>query len=142
MIAYLDTSALVPLVVDEPTTAACQRLWEDADSVATSRILFVETAAALAQARRLGRLTRRQHRDSIDLLDSLWSELAVMEVDEPVVRRAAYLADRYALRGYDAVHCASAEQLDEQEFVAAAGDQALLDAWLSLGITVFDTNQA
>jgi predicted nucleic acid-binding protein len=142
MIAYLDTSAFVPLLVDEPTTAACQRLWEDADSVTVSRLVFVETAAALAQAHRLGRLTRQQHRDSVDLLDSLWAELAVVEVDELVVRRAASLADRYALRGYDAVHCASAEQLGEEEFVAATGDPALLDAWTSLGIAVFDTNQA
>lgn len=55
MIGYLDTSAFVPLLIDEPTSAACRRFWDDADEVVSSRPRYVETAAALAQARRLGR---------------------------------------------------------------------------------------
>lgn len=45
------------------------------------------------------------------------------------------------MRGYDAVHCASAEQLDDDEVVAAAADQRLLTAWLELGMATYDTNQ-
>ncbi|CFD45369.1 twitching motility protein PilT [Mycobacterium tuberculosis] len=45
------------------------------------------------------------------------------------------------MRGYDAVHCASAEQLDDDEVVAAAADQRLLTAWLGLGMGTYDTNQ-
>lgn len=141
MIVYFDTSAFVPLLIKEPATAACQRLWDDSDSVVTTRMLLVETAAALAQARRLGRLTPGQHRRCLDLLDRLWSELDVVEVDETLVQRAAKLADDFGLRGYDAVHCASAEQVDDEELVAAAGDRALLNAWSSLGLAVSDTGQ-
>ena len=139
MIGYLDTSAFVPLVVAEPSSAACRRLWDDADAVVSSRLLYVETAAALAQARRMDRLTDQQHEASLQLLDQLWSAVDVAEVGEPVVARAAALAHQLALRGYDAVHCASAEQINDEDVVAAAGDQRLLAAWRELGIATFDT---
>jgi uncharacterized protein len=57
------------------------------------------------------------------------------------VTRAADLAHHLSLRGYDAVHCASAEQLDDDDLVAASGDQRLLTAWLELGMATYDTNQ-
>jgi hypothetical protein len=138
VIGYLDTSAFVPLLIAEPTSAACRRFWDDADDVVSSRLLHVETAAALAQARRLGRLTDHEHRTSLQLLDQLWSAVEVAEVDEPLVTRAATLAHQLALRGYDAVHCASAEQVDDEDVVAAANDQRLLNAWTELGIATFD----
>jgi predicted nucleic acid-binding protein len=141
LIGYLDTSAVVPLLVSEPTSAACRRFWDACDSVASSRLLLVEASAALAQARRLGRLQAGQHRASLRLLDRVWGELDVLEADSPTVRRASELAHRLALRGYDAVHCASAEQLADPELVAAAGDRALLAAWTRLGVASFDTTR-
>jgi uncharacterized protein len=141
VIGYLDTSAFVPLLIDEPTSAACRRFWNDADVIVSSRLLYVETAAALAQARRIGRLTEGKHRRGRRRLDQMWSEMDVIDVDEQVVTRAAGLAYRLALRGYDAVHCAAAEQLDDDDVVAASGDQRLLDAWLELGTAIYDTNQ-
>jgi len=141
VIGYLDTSAFVPLLVAEPSSQACRRLWDDADTVASSRLLYVETAAALALARRLGRLSDAAHLHSIELLDQVWSEIDVVEVDDEVATRAADLARQLALRGYDAVHCASAEQLDDPELVAASGDGRLLAAWTELGLATFDTNK-
>lgn len=140
MIGYLDTSALVPLLIGEPSSASCRRFWNDADEVVSSRLLYVETTAALAQARRMGRLTDHEHHASLRLLDRLWSEVDVAEVDEPVVARAAALTRELALRGYDAMHAASAEQLNDDGVVAASGDQRLLAAWAALGIATFDTN--
>jgi predicted nucleic acid-binding protein len=57
-----------------------------------------------------------------------------------LIRHAAELAARFSLRGYDAVHCASAEQLTDPHLVAAAGDGKLLDAWNGLGVATFDPN--
>jgi predicted nucleic acid-binding protein len=140
VIGYLDTSVFVPLLVAEPTSESCQRFWDDTDAVVSSRLLYVETAAALAQARRMDRLTDAEHDETLRLLDRLWSEIDIAEVDEVVVNRAAVLARRFGLRGYDAVHCASAEQLDDEDVVAAAGDQELLSAWVELGMATFDSN--
>jgi hypothetical protein len=73
-------------------------------------------------------------------LANLWAQVDVVEIDQPLVERAAELARRLGLRGYDAVHCAAAEQLAEPDVLAAAGDQRLLDAWSRLGLATFDTN--
>ncbi|WP_280234255.1 type II toxin-antitoxin system VapC family toxin [Nocardia cyriacigeorgica] len=140
MIGYLDTSAFIPLLIGEPSSRACRRFWDVADAVVSSRLLYVESAAALAQAERMGRIRKAQHAASRNLLDSLWSQIEIAEVDEPLVLSAAELAETLALRGHDAVHCAAAAQLDAPDLVAASGDQRLLGAWKSLGIATFDTN--
>ena len=77
MIAYFDTSALVPLLVDEPSSSACRRLWDDADDVVSTRLAYVEAAAALCRARRLGRLTSRRQRAALRSLEELWSQAQI-----------------------------------------------------------------
>lgn len=140
MIVYFDTSALIPLLIDESTSPICERLWNDADDVASVQIAYAEAAAALAQARRIGRLTRSQQRAALRLLDAMWDQLQVVEVDEPLVRRAGVLADLHGLRGYDAAHCAGAESINDSDVVAASGDRQVLAAWRALTITTLDVN--
>ena len=72
MIAYIDTSAVVPLLIAEPGSARAATLWDGADRVVSVRLLYPETRAALAQAERLGRLTARQLRDAVTEFDSLF----------------------------------------------------------------------
>lgn len=140
MITYFDTSAFVPLLITEPSSDACRRLWDEADDVVSVRLLYVEAAAALAQALRLGRLTKDGHRSALRILDRMWTELDIVEVDETVVERGAQLAYTCALRGYDAVHGAAAEQLDDGELVVASGDDRLLEACTMLGMSTADVN--
>jgi len=140
VIGYFDTSAFVPLLVAEPGSPFCRRFWDSSDAVVTSRLLYVETAAALAQALRLGRIAPQHHRTALRLLDQMWTEFAIVEAAAAVVDRAAELACSEALRGYDAVHCASAEQIDDDDLVVASGDRALLAACARLGISTADTN--
>lgn len=140
MIVYFDTSAFVPLLVAEPSSEFCGRLWDEADTVVTSRLLYVETAAALAQALRLERLTVRSHQSALRGLRRLWAEMDLVEADEDVVGRAAELAHLCSLRGYDALHCASAERLDGSDLVVASGDRKLLEACGSIGLTTADVN--
>ena len=139
MIVYFDTSAVVPLLVAESGSAFCRRLWDDGDAVTTSQLTYVETAAALAQGERMGRMKSNEHRAALRSLDRLWAEFDVIDVDHPLARRAAELAGDFALRGYDAVHCASAEQLEDNDLVAASGDRKLLHAWRELGLATADT---
>lgn len=140
MIAYLDTSALVPLLIDEAASPLCERLWDDANDVVSVRIAYVETAAAIAQANRLGRLTRSQQRDALTLLQEKWDQLQVVDIDESLAHRAGALADIHSLRGYDATHCASAESISDSDVVAASGDRQLLAAWRALGLHTLDVN--
>ncbi|MGH9294201.1 MAG: type II toxin-antitoxin system VapC family toxin [Acidimicrobiales bacterium] len=136
MIVYFDTSALVPLLIDEPTSTTAARLWDEADRVASSRLLYAEARAALARALRLERLDTAEHQQAVFDLDGLVGDLDLVEVTGDLVRRAGALADTAALRGYDAVHLAPAELLNDTDLVLAAGDRQLRDAARGLHITV------
>lgn len=142
MIAYFDSSALVRMLVDEPGSSACRQLWDDADDVVSARLAYVEAATALTQARRLGRLTVRRQRTARRALDEAWSQMQIAEVDQLLVELAAQVADRFAFRGYEAVHCAAAVLVNDATLVAAAGDRQLLTAWQALGVNTFETNAA
>ncbi|MFE3546051.1 type II toxin-antitoxin system VapC family toxin [Nocardia sp. NPDC059177] len=140
MIGYLDTAAFIPLLVVEPGSPACRRFWDLADDIVSCRLLYVESAAALAQAHRMGRLSSAEFAAAKRLRDDYWEQINVTEVDETLVRTASEFAEMYALRGYDAVHCAAAAQLEDSDLVAASGDRKLLTAWKELGVAAFDTN--
>ena len=141
MIVYFDTSAFVPLLIIEPGSPLARELWDSADEIVTTQLLYVEAAAALARARRMGRITDVSHRVAVDSLDDLWRDFRVIEIDETVARRAAGLADRHALRGYDAVHCASAERIDAPDLVVASGGKDVLTACTGLALATAFTGQ-
>lgn len=136
MIAYFDTSAVVPLLVAEPGSARAATLWDGADRVVSVRLVYPETRAALAQAERLGRLTARQLRGAVTELHSLFEGIDLVEVDDALARRAGELADAHRLRGYDAVHLAAANRVNDPDVVVVAGDGALLDAATAEGMTI------
>jgi uncharacterized protein len=136
VIAYFDTSAVVPLLIAEPGSARAASLWDGADRVVSVRLIYPETRAALAQAERLGRLTARQLRDAVSGFDSLFEEIDLVEIDDALARRAGELAEVRQLRGYDAVHLAAADRVRDPNVVVIAGDGALLDAAAAQGMTV------
>ena len=138
MIVYFDTSALVPIVVEEPTSATAARLWDGADRVVSSRLVYVEGRAALAMARRLGRCDERQLRTAVENFERLHAQLDLVEVTENLVGEAGELAEHFGLRGYDAVHLASARLLHDPELVLATGDRTLLEAARAAGIATAD----
>jgi predicted nucleic acid-binding protein len=141
LIIYLDSSAVVPILVEEPGTATCRRLWNDADRRITSRLTYVEVAAALAMAEQRDRISSAAHDQVWTGFAGIWPDLDIVEVTAELVTSAAGLVRPLALRGYDAVHCATAVAIDDPELVAAAGDGRLLDAWRAMGMAVVNTSQ-
>ena len=135
---YFDTSAIVPIVIDEPSSTVAARLWDEADRVVSSRLVYAEGRAALAMARRLDRIDERELREAVDDFESLHDQLDVIEVTEGLVREAGGLAEQMNLRGYDAVHLASARLVDDAEMVLAAGDHTLLVAARAIGLSTAD----
>ena len=61
MITYVDTSSLLKLVIDEDGSDQAELIWDSADVLASVSLVVVEGRAALAAARRDGRLDARQH---------------------------------------------------------------------------------
>ena len=131
---YFDTSAIVPIVIEESSSIDASRLWDDADRVLSSRLLYAEGRAALAMARRLDRIDERGLRNAVDDFERLHDQLDVIEITEVLVREAGGLAEQLNLRGFDAIHLASARLVNDPEMVLAAGDQSLLAAAQVVGI--------
>ncbi len=108
MILYLDTSALVKLYAVEEGRETVERAVEEAGRIVTSAVAYAEARAALARKLREGVFSEGEHREAVAALDEDWRTLEVLSVTENVARLAGDLAERHALRGFDAVHLASA----------------------------------
>lgn len=134
MITYVDTSALLELVVDEEGSDRAELIWEAADALASASLIVVEARAALASAARSGRLTAAQHEVAKAEVVSLVGDLHLVEVTDELIANAAELTESEGLRGYDAVHLAAA--LFVGASVLTSADGALCDAASRLGMHV------
>jgi predicted nucleic acid-binding protein len=136
LITYFDTSAIVPLLVEEDGTIAARDLWLGAERLVSVGLALVEARAALAQANRTTRISAEHLRSLTHELEGLFVQLDLVDIDDALVRQAADLAEAQALRAYDAVHLAAALQVVEADLVLVAGDRTLLAAAESVGLMV------
>jgi predicted nucleic acid-binding protein len=122
--AYVDASALVKLVLDEPDSPAMFRWYVESRRIATSRIGVIETRRAAA---------RGVH--DPDRLRVILATVDVIEVLESIVERASSVAPP-ALRTLDAIHLATALALVPDLDAFVTYDDRLADAARSLGLPV------
>lgn len=131
MMLYLDTSALVKLYVDEPMSQELTVAVDDADAIATSLLAYAEARAAFARARREARLSAHIYRQIVEAFAEDWTRYITVEVTDRLVKDAGELAAHRGLRGYDALHLASALVLRDQaplDVSFLAFDRALMVA--------------
>ena len=107
MNVYLDTSSLVKLYVEEAGSGKVRDLVAEAEIVATSIVAYPETRAALARLRRSRHLTPAGFRAAKRTFEHQWPAFLTLDVTAPVSHEAGQFAERYALRGFDALHLAS-----------------------------------
>ncbi len=140
MILYLDSSALAKRYLAEAGSADVERLVATAERVGTSIITGVEVVAALSRARRQKLLDDRPAGRLRALFTSHWPSFVRLSLTERTVGRAGALAWELGLRGYDAVHLASAlswrESIAESP-VFATYDRALGNAARTQGLEVW-----
>ena len=135
IVAYFDSSALVKAVLLEPGSAHARRLWDDVSLAAASRLATVEVPAALAAARRSGRLSSAGLRRATELWAERRRDLAHVDLDPGVASLGADLAMVHRLSGADAVHLASALRLGP-EVVFACWDERLRLAATAEGLVL------
>ena len=140
MRAYLDTSALVKLYVDEDGS---DRLWNQvADTNPTTcRITWAEAAAALARREREDRGANTSFAVARARLAQDWPLLHVIEVTQALVERAGELAGAFSLRGYDSVQLAAGEAMFravDEPVVFLCFDRNLNRAARILGMQLLD----
>lgn len=111
-------------------------LWNGAHPAAASILANPEGRAALTAARRRARLTKALHARALTEFEDLCGELISIGIDEELARRAGGLAEDFELRGYDAVHLASALALGEGDAVMVTWDADLRRAAERAGLAV------
>ena len=114
MTAYLDSSSLVKLYVDEAGSDDVRQLVGTAGAVATSIVAYAEVCASLARQRRERALTPRAFAQAKRMFEEDWSRIVVLNVTPAISRRAGQLAERHKLRGFDSIHLASFATLLER----------------------------
>ena len=133
---YLDSSAAVKRYVAETGTALVQAAIQQDPFVATVIITRVEVHAALAAAARAGRVLNLPALVATFRRD--WSNHLVISIDNALVDHASDLAERHALRGYDAVQLAAALAASQAAGALRFGtfDLALRRAALAEGLSL------
>ena len=146
---YLDSSALVKRYAVEAGTGWVRSLCGQPDCIiAVALIGMVEVTAAVAGKLRSGRLNQAT---ADVILDSLKADAveqySLLDVDQYAVNEAMELALRRRLRGYDAVHLASALRLNRSlvamqspPLTLVAADDDLLDAAQAEGLRTENPN--
>lgn len=122
---YLDSSALVKLVVPEPESGALREVLRSWPERVSSEVAEIEVERI---ARRIGGGAIRRGR-------SVLSRVALVELDDEVRRSAAMLRPP-ELQTLDAVHLATALSLGEDLGALCAYDSPLADAAAAVGVNV------
>jgi uncharacterized protein len=105
---FWDPSALVPVIVDEPTTSAVRALLRSDPVIAVAWPSEVECASAIARLERAGTLTAAGADECYRRLDALRGEWVPTQPTEAVRRGAVRLLRVHDLRAADALQLASA----------------------------------
>lgn len=130
-VLYVDTSALVKLVVREPESDAVEREFARWSGLATSSLTAVELARALMRA-------RAQERAGV-ADDARAADFARAMAEVPMTTRVLSVAsglEPAVLRALDAIHLASALALGSDLGAIATYDDRLAAAAGSHGIAV------
>ncbi len=137
MILYLDTSALVNLYVRERGSAQTRSHADKARALATSVVAYAEARSAFARLRRERPTASARHQERIAQLDRDWKRYLRVELTATVAQNAGEPADRHGLRGFDAIHLASALWLNSaysSDVRFLAYDRKLMASALAAGL--------
>jgi predicted nucleic acid-binding protein len=140
---YADSSVLVRKYVQEAGSAHLLGLLAGVDGVAVSAVAYAEIMAAFQRKHREKGISGPQLQRARDEFREDWSTLAHVPVTEALHALLDELLAQSSLRGFDAIHLASALLL-HRRFAAsadgvlsfAAADRRLLDAAAKAGLRV------
>ena len=108
---------------------------------ATSRVSFAEVAAAVARRTVLGDLSEKERDRILQSLEADFDSMVVLDVTADLVRPIPRLVREHSLRGFDAIHLASAQVLAGEEpgsVTFASADLRLNNAASRCGFDVWE----
>ncbi len=131
MVLYLDTSALVKRYFREAHTDDVISMWKSAKQIVTSSVAYAETMSSIYRKKREADLEDTLIRKVVKSFHRDWLGFVRVEVNDDLNEYVPRLVERYPLRGFDAIHLASAMVIREtlpHNFIFACFDKRLLSA--------------
>jgi predicted nucleic acid-binding protein len=128
---YLDTSALIKRFVAEKGSPLVQTLVKRKGPIATAKIAYAEVYAGLTRKLREGHLSDAQYALACRQFEADWQAYIRVELHDDTLFLARDLIRRHPLKGFDAIHLASAINLKNalgEDITFAAADERLLRA--------------
>lgn len=126
---YFDTSALIKRFVTEKGSSLINSLLTRQGVAATAKIAYAEVHAGLARKRREGHLSQTHYALVCRQFESDWPGYIQVELRDDILVLARDLIQRHPLRGFDAIHLASALSLQTglgEEITFVVADERLL----------------
>ncbi len=105
MILYLGTSSLIKLYIEDADSKIVRQWVSEAEIVATCRVAYTETIAALDIRSKNGDLAAKDYKHLFDAFTSDWNTIAVVDFDE---LEAGRLVKKYGLNRMAAIHLSAA----------------------------------
>ena len=131
MILYLDTSAILKRYFQEPFSEDVAMQWNSAEAIVSSSVAYAETVATIYRKKKDADLDDAIIQETIEIFTSDWSSFIQVEVTNDLNPHLDNLLKKYELRGFDAIHLASAFIIYEQlplDFFFACFDHRLNQA--------------
>ena len=128
---YLDTSALIKRYIWESGSELVHQMVRKSTVLMTSKIAYAEAYAAFTRRMREGDLARIQYAQVCRLFEREWPAYLIIEVHDEVLRLSRDLIKKYPLRGFDALHLASAKSIRQhlkEPITFACADRCLLES--------------
>ncbi|MDD5284951.1 MAG: type II toxin-antitoxin system VapC family toxin [Desulfuromonadaceae bacterium] len=137
MILYLDTSSLAKLYVEEAFSQDVRECCAEAHIIATSRVAYPELLSALTRRYNTGDFDKVEFESLVSRFTTEWGRYVSLDIKEI---HAGELARKHGIRGFDAIHLASAFQLTTNdqtiEVVFSSFDKKLNEAAKAEGFAV------
>jgi predicted nucleic acid-binding protein len=124
---YIDTSAIIKLIIEEPESEALENFIASTDSqLASSEIAEIETVRTLL----------KRAPDRLADCHQVLERLILLPISPPIRLRAEYVRPT-ALRSLDAIHLASALEIQPDLEAFLGYDNRLIEAAREAGLTTF-----
>ena len=105
---------MVKLYVEEEDSSDVANLIKSSKVIATSLVAYPESRSAFARRFREKAFTSKQYRRLISFFNKDWENYMIVRLTKELAFLAGELAEKHRLRGFDAIHLASAITLRQE----------------------------
>lgn len=136
MFFYLDSSVFIKKYFEEIGTDAILKIWKTYSNFAISQVGYSEILGTINKKQKIEKFTDSSKKSLLKQFKSDWDQMLKINVDHSMIPELDKIHSNHLLRGFDAVHLASALLLFrelKEEFLFLSADDQLCNAAKKFG---------